>query len=272
MSATIDIRPTKGLASFRLHELWDCRELLWFLVWRDVKVRYKQTVLGIGWAMIQPLTATVIFSLVFGRLAQLPSDGVPYPLFTFAALVAWNFVATGVSRAAVSLVSSANLVTKVYFPRLLVPIAAALAGSPDLVVSLAVLLAMMAFYGVSLTVAIIALPLFCLLAFVTTLGLGLWLAALNAQYRDVGHVVPFLIQIWLYGSPVGYSNHLVPEHWQLLYSLNPMAGVIEGFRWSLLGVTPEIAVVAPSVLVALVLLLSGACYFKWKERTVADVI
>lgn len=270
---TVEIAPTRGFASLRLRELWDCRELLWFLVWRDVQVRYKQTAIGVGWAVIQPLVATIIFSVVFGRLAHLPSGNVPYPLFTFTALLAWNFVSTGVSRAALSLVTNASLVTKVYFPRLLIPIAAALAGTPDFLITLLLFVGMMAFYGASVTLAVVTLPLFWLLAFMTTLGLGLWLAALNARYRDVGHTIPFLIQVWLYASPIGYSAHLVPDRWRIVYALNPMAGVIEGFRWSLLGAPPQFGtIILPSTLVASALLLSGASFFKWNERTVADVI
>jgi len=269
----VEIKPTTGPAWPRFRELWEYRELLWFLVWRDVKVRYKQTVLGIAWAIVQPLTATAIFSVVFGRLAGLPSDGVPYPLFSFTGVLAWNFVATGITRAASSLVSSSSLVTKVYFPRMLVPMAAALGGAPDFAVTFVMLFGVMAFYRVSPGAGILALPLVLVLAFLLTLGIGLWLAALNARYRDVGHIAPFLIQMWLYASPIGYSSHVVKPEWRLLYSLNPMVGVVEGFRWSVLGSTLEPgSLVAPSVLVTLALLISGAYYFCAKERTVADVI
>ena len=268
----IEIAPTTGLASFRFAELWAGRELLWFLIWRDVKIRYKQTVLGISWAIVQPLTATVIFTLVFGRLAKLPSDGVPYPLFTIAALLVWNFIAAGIGRAANSLVSSASMVTKVYFPRLLVPMAAACVGAPDFLVTLALLCGLMAFYGIVPGVAIAALPFFCALALMTTVGVGFWLAALNARYRDVGHLVPFVMQVWQFASPVAYSSHLVSPRWQAAYAVNPVAGIIDGFRWALLGIPPAPLTIAVSFVVSLALLTSGACYFKVRERTVADVI
>lgn len=273
LAQTIEISATRGVSSFRLGEVWACRELLWFLVWRDISVRYKQTVLGMTWAIVQPLTATIIFSLVFGRLARLPSDGVPYPLFAYTGLIAWNLVSSGVARASASLVSNASLITKVYFPRLLVPIAAALGGTADFAVSFVFLAGMMAYFGVAPGLPILALPVFVLFALVTTLGIGFWLAALNAQYRDIGHVTPFLIQVWLYASPVAYSSHLIPSQWRMLYALNPVSGVVAGFRWSLLGGTLELtSIVLPSAATALVLLVTGAMYFRWRERTVADVI
>jgi lipopolysaccharide transport system permease protein len=225
-----------------------------------------------SWAVIQPLTATLIFTLVFGRLAGLPADGIPYRVFSPAALVAWNLVATGVSRASTSLVSSATLLTRVYFPRLLVPLAATLGGLPDFAVGFLVLAGMLVFYGIAPTPAMLALPLFVALALVTALAFGIWLAALNAQYRDVGHVTPFLIQMWLYSSPVAYSSDLVPERWRPLYALNPAVGVVEGFRWVLLGTDLDVAVLGTSTMTALVVLVAGTLYFRWKERTVADVI
>jgi lipopolysaccharide transport system permease protein len=270
----VDIAPSSSrLVAWKLGELWEYRELLWFLVWRDTTIKYKQTALGVGWAIIQPLTATVIFSLVFGRLAQLPSDGAPYPLFTLTALLAWNFSSGGVARAAVSLVGSANLITKVYFPRLLIPTAAALGGALDLAVGLVLLFAACAWYGVGPTAAVVTFPVFLMLAFMTSLGTGLWLAALNARFRDVGHAVPFLVQLWMYASPVAYSSRLIPAEWRLAYALNPMVGVLEGFRYSLLGVPldrPE--TMGASALVAMVVLVSGITYFRSQERTVADVI
>lgn len=270
----VDIAPSSSrLAPWKLGELWEYRELLGFLVWRDVTIKYKQTALGVGWAIVQPLTATIIFSLIFGRLAQLPSDGVPYPLFTFTALLAWHFSSGGVARAAVSLVGSANLITKVYFPRLLIPTAAALGGALDFVVGLVLLFAMCVWYGVVPTVALLAFPIFVLLAFVTALGAGLWLAAVNARYRDVGHVVPFLIQIWLYASPVAYSSRLIPEQWRVVYAMNPIVGVLEGFRWTLLGIPLDRpATLVVSATVATLMLVSGITYFRSQERTVADVI
>jgi len=270
---SVEIAPSKGRLSLKLRDFWEYRELLFFLVWRDVKVRYKQTALGMAWAIVQPLTATLIFSLVFGRLARLPSEGMPYVLFSYTGMLAWSFVATGVARAATSLVSSANLITKVYFPRLLVPTAGALAGVPDFAVSFVLLLGMMGFYRVSPTANILALPLFGALGLTVTLGFGFWLSAINARYRDVGHIMPFLIQMWLYASPVAYSADLVPERWRVLYSLNPMAGVVAGFRWAILGGTLHLrSVVVPSIVVAVAILVSGALYFRWKERTIADVI
>jgi lipopolysaccharide transport system permease protein len=270
----VDIAPTSSrFVAWKLGELWDYRELLWFLVWRDITIKYKQTALGVGWAIIQPLTATIVFSLIFGRLARLPSDGVPYPLFTFTAMLAWNFSSGGVARAAVSLVGSANLITKVYFPRLLIPTGAALGGALDFAVGLILLFAMSVWYGVEPTVAALAFPFFVLLAFMTALGTGLWLAAVNARYRDVGHVVPFLIQAWLYASPVAYSSRLIPAEWRLAYALNPMVGVLDGFRWTLLGVPLDRpSTMVASAGVATLVLVSGITYFRSQERTVADVI
>jgi lipopolysaccharide transport system permease protein len=270
----VDIAPSSSrLVAWKLGELWEYRELLWFLVWRDTTIKYKQTALGVGWAIVQPLTATIVFSLIFGRLAQLPSDGVPYPVFTLTALLAWNFSSGGVARAAVSLVGSANLITKVYFPRLLIPTAATLGGALDFVVGIILLVAACVWYGVRPTAAVLAFPLFVVLAFMTSLGIGLWLAALNARYRDVSHVVPFLIQVWMYASPVAYSSRLIPAEWRLAYALNPMVGVLEGFRWTLLGVPLDRpATMVASASVATLVLVSGITYFRSQERTVADVI
>jgi homopolymeric O-antigen transport system permease protein len=270
---TIEISPSRGAVFARIRELFEHRELLWCLLSRDIRVRYKQTVLGMGWALIQPVATTIIFSVVFGRLAKLPSNGVPYPLFSYTALLAWQFMAAGVARGSSSLVSNANLVTKVYFPRLLVPLAAALNGVLDSLVSVVLLVGMLLFYGVSPTWTVLTLPLFCLLALVTTYGIGLWLAVLNAEYRDIGQVTPFLIQIALYASPVAYSSQLIPERWRLLYALNPAAGVVEGFRFALLGGTSDIGwLIGPSTFTALLLLMSGTINFLRKEQNVADVI
>jgi lipopolysaccharide transport system permease protein len=267
------IRPARGWVSLGLRELWEYRELLWFLVWRDVKVRYKQTVLGAGWAILQPVATMVVFSLFFGRLAKVPSDGLPYPIFSFAALVPWTFFAQGLAQSANSLVGSQNLITKVYFPRLAIPIATVLAGLVDFALAFLVLLGMMPFYGIVPGPQAAALPLLLLLALVTALGAGLWLSALNVQFRDVRYVVPFLTQLWLLATPIAYPSSLLGEPWRTVYGLNPMAGVVEGFRWALLGTgAPPGPMLAASALAALALLVSGAFYFRRMEKTFADVV
>lgn len=269
----VDIRPTTGWVSLRLREFWTHRELLYFFVWRDVKVRYKQTALGVAWALLQPLFTMVLFSVFFGRLAKVPSDGIPYPLFSFSALVPWTFFSTGLLLASNSLVGSANLITKVYFPRLTVPVGAVLSGGVDFALAFVLLLGMMLFMGYLPTANSIFLPAFSLLALATALGVGLWLAALNAHYRDVRYVVPFLTQAWLYATPIAYSSSLVKGPWRLVYGLNPMVGVVDGFRWALLGAAPpSIPSLAASSLAAVVLLFSGAFYFRRMERTFADII
>jgi lipopolysaccharide transport system permease protein len=266
------IRPSKGWVSLKLRELWEYRELLYFLTWRDIKVRYKQTALGAAWAIIQPFFTMVVFSLFFGRLAQMPSDGIPYPIFSYAALVPWTFFANGLSQSSNSLVVSANLITKVYFPRLVVPIATVLSGAVDFALALIVLLGMMLFYGVAPTINILWLPFFLLLALITALGVGLWLSAMNVQFRDVRYAVPFLTQFWLFATPVAYPSSLLSEPWRTVYGLNPMVGVVEGFRWALLGAktAPGPAIIVSS-LAALGLLISGAFYFRRMEKTFADV-
>ena len=267
------IKPMHGWVSLQLRDLWQYRELLYFLVWRDVKVRYKQTILGAGWAIIQPLLTMVVFSVVFGGFAKIPSDGVPYPIFAFAGLLPWNYFAGAFSRAGNSLVGSANLITKVYFPRLVIPIAATLAGLVDFAVAFLILLGMMLYYGIRPTAVIWALPLFLLLALACALAIGLWLAALNVRYRDVSYLIPFLVQIWMYASPVAYPSSLVPDRWRALYGLNPMAGVVEGFRSALLGTTSlDWTMLALSVCIVIVLLISGGFYFRRTERTFADVV
>ena len=269
----IVILPPRGWLGLNLGDLWAYRELLYFLTWRDIKVRYKQTVLGAAWAIIQPLVTMVIFSIVFGRLARLPSDGLPYPIFTYAALLPWTFFAGAVTRAGSSVVGSAGLISKVYFPRLVVPLSAVVSGVVDFAIAFVILLGMMAYYGAKPTLAVLALPLFLLLALATALGVALWLSALNVRYRDVGYVIPFLVQIWLFASPVAYSSSLVPERWRPLYGLNPMAGVVEGFRWALLGTAWKPGLlIAVSVGVVLIVLLSGALYFRRMEDTFADVV
>ncbi len=267
------IRPSRGWVALKLRELWEYRELLYFLAWRDVSVRYKQTVLGAAWAIIQPFFTMIVFSIFFGRLAEIPSDGVPYPVFSYTALLPWQYFSTAMTNSSNSLVGSANLLSKVYFPRLVIPIASILPAVVDFVIAFVVLLALMLFYGIMPTWNVIWLPLFLLLALVTALGVGLWLSAMNVQYRDIRYTVPFLIQFWMFASPVAYPSSMVPERWRALYALNPMVGVIEGFRWALLGTnTAPGPLVAVSAVMALVLLVSGAFYFRRMEKTFADVV
>jgi lipopolysaccharide transport system permease protein len=272
-SPVLDIEPSKAWVSLQLGELWQYRELLYFLIWRDIKVRYKQTAMGAAWAIIQPVFTMLIFSLFFGRLAKMPSDGIPYPLFTFAALVPWTFFANGLNQSSNSLVASANLLKKVYFPRLVIPIATVLAGVVDFVLAFAVLLGLMAFYGTAPTIHVVWTPLFLLLALVTSLGVGLWLSALNVKYRDVRYIVPFVIQVWMFSTPIVYPSSLLPGAWRTVYGLNPMVGVVEGFRWSLLGSnTAPGFMIALSALAALVILIGGAFYFRHMEKTFADIV
>jgi lipopolysaccharide transport system permease protein len=267
------IEPAAGLLSVGLKEVWLYRELLYFLIWRDVKVRYKQTAIGAAWAVFQPLLTMLIFTAVFSRIAHVSSDGVPYPVFALAALLPWNLFSTAVSRSSISVVTESNLITKVYFPRLIVPLSATLAGIVDFAMAFLGLLALMWWYGIAPTVYVLALPIFLLLTLATALAVGLWLSAVNVRYRDVGHAVPFLVQMWMFASPVAYSVNAIPEKWRLLYSLNPLAGVIEGFRWALLGVeSPNTAAVALSAAVVLVLLVGGVAYFNRTSRTFADVV
>ena len=266
-------RPSTGWISLNLGELWEYRELLYFLTWRDIKVRYKQTVLGASWAILQPLFTMVVFSLFFGKLAGIPSDNIPYPVFSFAALVPWHFFANGLSQSSASLVAGSNLIKKVYFPRLVLPISAVFSGGVDFVLAFVVLLGMMLFYGVLPTVAVVWLPLLLLLALVTSLGVGLWLTAMNVQFRDVRHAVPFLINAWMFATPIAYPSSLLGEPWRTLYGINPMVGVVEGFRWALLGTeTAPGPILLVSALVASGLLVSGAFYFRRMEKTFADVI
>jgi lipopolysaccharide transport system permease protein len=266
------LEPSSGGFVPALRELWRYRELLYFFVWRDVTLRYRQTALGVAWAVIQPMAATLVFTLVFGRLARLSSDGVPYALFSFVGLLPWTFAAHAVGGAAQSVVGNAHLVTKVYFPRLIVPCAAVITGLPDLGAGFAVLLALLAWYGIVPGVAVVLLPAFVLLALVAALGVGVWLAALNVAYRDVRYVVPFLLQLWLFATPVVYPASLLPEPWRPLAGLNPMAGAVEGFRWALLGTPRPTALVGISVVVALVVLITGLLYFLRVEETFADVV
>jgi len=268
----IVITPARGWVSLKLGDLWEYRDLLYFLVWRDVKVRYKQTALGAAWAIMQPVFTMVIFSLFFGKLARIPSEGLPYPIFSYAALLPWQYFAQSVSQSSDSLVGSAALIRKVYFPRLVVPLAGVLAGLVDFAIAFLVLLAMLLYYGIALTPSLLLLPLFLLLAMITALGVGLWLSALNVQYRDVRYIVPFFVQFWLFATPVVYPSSLLSEPWRSFYGLNPMVGVVEGFRWALLGISPPSPMIAASAAVALLLLISGAFYFRRMEQTFADVV
>jgi lipopolysaccharide transport system permease protein len=269
----IVIQPSRGWISLQLADLWQYRDLLFFLAWRDISVRYKQTVLGAAWAIIQPFFSMIVFSLFFGRLAGLSSDGVPYPIFSYAAMLPWTYFSTAMSSSSNSLVGSANLLTKVYFPRLVIPLASVIPPIVDFAIAFVVLLGMMVFYGIAPTWNALWLPAFLLLALVTALGVGLWLSAMNVQYRDIRYAVPFLVQFWMFASPVTYSSSIIPEQWRVLYGLNPMAGVIEGFRWALLGTdTTPGPIVAASAAAAVLLLVSGAFYFRRMEKTFADVV
>lgn len=268
----ITIRPMDGWVPVDLKELWEYRELLQTFVVRDVKVRYKQTALGATWAVIQPLFMMVVFTLFFGRLAKIPSEGIPYPIFSYAALLPWTLFAEGLSRSTGSMISNAGIMTKVYFPRLILPLSSAISPLVDFTIAFVILLGMMLYFGFYPTVNIICLPAFILLALATSLGVGLWLSALNVQYRDFQYTVPFLIQLWLFASPVVYPSTLLPEPYRIIYGLNPMAGVIEGFRWALLGTTPPSSLMAVSIGVAIAILISGAFYFRRMEKTFADVV
>ena len=269
----IRIEPSHGWISLKLRELWDYRELLYFLAWRDIKVRYKQTLLGASWAILQPFFTMVIFSIFFGRLAKIPSDGVPYPIFAYAALVPWTFFAHSLTQASNSLVTSGNMIKKVYFPRLAVPIATVFSGVVDFALAFSVLLGMMVYYGIFPTLNALWLPAFFLLALATSLGVGLWLSAMNVRYRDIRHTIPFLTQFWLFATPIAYPSSLLSEPWRTLYGLNPMVGVVEGFRWGLLGTdTAPGPIIAASSLMALAILISGAFYFRRVEKTFADVV
>ena len=269
----VRIRASKGWVSLKLVELWEYRELLYFFVWRDLKVRYRQTVLGAIWAVLQPFLTMVVFSLFFGRLAKMPSENLPYPIFSYAALVPWTFFANGLMQATTGMVTHSNMLKKIYFPRLALPIARVLAGGVDFVIAFVVLLGMMIAFGIMPTASVIWLPFFILLAFITSLGMGLWLAALNVQFRDVEFTVPFITQFWMYATPIVYPSSLLPEPWRTLYGLNPMAGVVEGFRWALLGTgTGPGWMLAVSTVVAVAILVSGAFYFRRAEKTFADVI
>ncbi len=270
--STVVIRPRRGLAALKLGDVWAYRELLYFLAWRDVKVRYKQTALGAAWAIIQPLFTMVVFTIFFGRLAKIPSEGFPYPVYTFAALLPWQLFAYALTYSSQSLVAEARLITKVYFPRLVIPISSVLGGLVDFGVAFLILIALMLYYHVVLTWRLVVLPVLLLFAVATALGVGLWLSVLNVKYRDVRYTLPFLAQVWLFASPVAYPASLVPEQWQMIYGLNPMVGVIEGFRWALLGTAPPAGALYASLLLIAVLLGFGLYYFRATERTFADLV
>jgi len=256
-----------------LQEFYKYRAVLYMIAYRDIKVRYKQTVFGATWAILQPFLTMVVFSVFLGRLAKVPSDGIPYPIFTYTALLPWQVFAHAINESGTSLVANQQLVTKVYFPRLVIPISAVLAGLMDFGIAFVVLLGMMFYYGIFPTSAVITLPFFILFAMATALAVGLWLSALNVQYRDVRYTLPFLTQLWLFATPIAYPSSLIPAQWRAIYGLNPMAGVVEGFRWALLGKAGGVgSLLIVSVLVVMLLLLSGLAYFRRMEKTFADVI
>ena len=275
--STIVIEPTRGWASLGLRAVWEYRELLYFLVWRDIKVRYKQTVLGMLWIVLQPFVSMVVFSLLFGTLLRVPSGEVPYPIFAYAALLPWNYFASSLTRSSTSVVGSAHLITKVYFPRLIIPIAGVLSGLVDFTIAFLVLIGLMVYYGVVPTTAVVWLLAFVLLAMLTALGFGLWLAALNVRFRDVNYLIPYLVQVWMYLTPVIYGSTLIPERFRFLLGLNPTTAVVEGFRWALLGSqlgdaqAPGVLFVI-SVVITAVVLVSGAIFFRTTERTFADIV
>ncbi len=270
---TIYIRPSTGLAALRLRDLWIYRELVFFMVWRDIKVRYKQTLLGAAWAVIQPVLTMLVFNFVFGTVAKVPTEGIPYPIFSYTALLPWGLFTAALNNASRSLTANQNMVTKIYFPRLVLPLASVLGGLVDFVIAFLILIVLMVYYQVTPTAAIWTLPLFLALTVVTALGVALWLSAINVQYRDVNYVLPFLTQFWLFLTPVAYSAKVISERWQVVYSLNPMAGVVNGFRWALLGTdTGPNLNMAVSICIALIFLISGLFYFRSMERTFADTI
>jgi len=273
MPVTI-LRPATGWGALNFRDLWLYRELIYFLTWRDLKVRYKQTLLGASWAILKPFLTMVVFSIFFGDLANVPSDGMPYPIFSFAALVPWELFSNAISVAGRSLVQNRHMITKIYFPRVILPLSAVLAGVVDFLIAFVILIGMLFYYRIPLTIYALTIPLFLLLALITSIGIGLWLSALNVQYRDIGYVTPFLTQFWLFITPIAYGASMVPEKWQFLYSLNPMTGVVEGFRWALLGTSQGApgTQLAISFGVAILLLLTGFLYFRRMERTFADMV
>jgi lipopolysaccharide transport system permease protein len=267
------IKPSYGWAALNLRDLLSYRELIFFLTWRDLKVRYKQTLLGASWAILQPFLTMVVFSIFFGNLAKVPSDGVPYPIFSYTALIPWTLFSKALQDASRSLVANSHMITKVYFPRMILPLSSVMAGVVDFLIAFVVLLGMMVFYNIFPTVNVLVLPLFLLLALVTAVGVGLWLSALNVLFRDINYVLPFLTQFWMFLTPVAYPSSMVPSEWQVIYALNPMTGVVEGFRWALLGTghPPGIMTLVSSI-TAVVLLISGMFYFRRMERLFADMV
>jgi lipopolysaccharide transport system permease protein len=272
LAHSVVIRPSRGWMPINLRDLWAYRELLYFLTWREIKVRYKQTLLGFAWAIIQPLFMMIVFTLFFGTLAKVPSEGIPYPLFNYAALLPWTLFSEGVSRSSNSLVQNTSLVQKVYFPRLLMPLSGILSPVVDFAIAFVILIGMMLYFGYIPTIVTFWVLAFLILTLITALGVGLWLSAINVKYRDVRYVIPFLIQLWLFASPVVYSSSLLPERFQIIYGINPMSGVIEGFRWALLGTTPPSYLIAVSVAITIAVLVTGAFYFRYHEKNFADVI
>jgi homopolymeric O-antigen transport system permease protein len=270
--ATTVVQPRRPFWHLELGHLWEFHELLFFLVWRDVKVRYKQTALGVAWAILQPLMATLIFSIFFGRLAKMPSDGIPYPVFAFVALVPWQYFANALSESSNSLVASQNLIKKVYFPRLIIPMGSVIAGLVDFFFAFLVLIGMMFYYGIRPSSSIILFPVFLLLAVATALAAGLWLSALNVQFRDVKHTIPFLVQFWFFATPIVYPSSIVPAKWRIWYGLNPMAGVVEGFRYAILGKGHPGPMVWVSAAAVAVMLVGGMLYFRKMESTFADIV
>ena len=270
---TIHIKPSTGLAALNLGDLWTYRELVLFMVWRDIKVRYKQTLLGAAWAVIQPVLTMLVFNFVFGTVAKVPTEGIPYPIFSYTALLPWGLFTTALNNASRSLTANQNMVTKIYFPRLVLPLSSVLGGLVDFAIAFLILIVLMVYYRVTPTLAIWTLPLFLLLTLITALGVALWLSAINVQYRDVNYVLPFLTQFWLFLTPVAYSAKVISEKWQVIYSLNPMAGVVNGFRWAWLGTStgPNLNM-AISTAISLTVLISGLVYFRSMERTFADTI
>lgn len=272
---TIYIKPTTGLAALNLRDLWVYRELVFFMVWRDIKVRYKQTALGAAWAVLQPVLTMLVFTFLFGNIAKMQTDGgIPYPIFSYTALLPWGLFSTALNSASRSLTSNQNMITKTYFPRLVLPMASVLGGLLDFAIAFIVLIGMMFYYGITPGLnALWALPLFILLSIITALGVALWLSAINVQYRDVGYALPFLSQFWMFVTPIAYSSKVISEQWQVAYALNPMAGVVNGFRWALLGVgNPPDLLIGISAVISILILLSGLVYFRNMERTFADTI
>lgn len=266
------IAPSRTWAPLRLGELWTYRELLYFMVWREVKIRYKQTALGVAWAVLQPLLTMIVFSVFFGRLARMPSDGIPYPVFAFCALLPWQLFAFSLTESSNSVVTNQRLITKVYFPRLLMPIASMGVGLVDFCIGFVMLIALAAFYGVVPGMSVLTVPLWAFLAVMTALSVGLWLSALNVKYRDVRYTVPFLAQIWMFVTPVAYPTSIVPEAWRPFYALNPMVGVVDGFRWALFGADPPRLTAAVSIGIVVVTMVGGLFYFRRTERTFADLV